>query len=108
MKWVRGRLGTGYDKLSLFQSRRLMCDAWLLRSKEGVEIPPHVDVVPGYRHYRINVILKAATGGGVFSADYALVNLARLKVFRSDRLHAVSPIASGSRLVLSIGICLKD
>lgn len=108
MKWQQGRQGTGYEKLLLFQSRRLMCDVWLLRSSPGVAIPEHVDSVPGYRHYRANVILRPALVGGRFLADDWIVNWSRLKIFRSDKPHSVSAIDAGTRLVLSFGLCLKE
>ncbi len=106
--WERGRLGTGYEKLKLFSSARLRCDAWLLRSGVGAAVPSHVDPAPpGFRHLRVNVILWPAREGGHFLAVDSLIDLPRLKVFYSDRAHAVTPIRAGSRLVLSIGVLLR-
>lgn len=107
MFWNKGRLGTGYDKRRLFQVwRPLPCDAWLLRFPPGSAAPRHIDPVPGHRHYRCNLILRKAGRGGDFLADHPIIDLPRLKLFRSDLPHEVTRIESGVRYVLSFGVCV--
>lgn len=82
----------------------LICDAWLIRYADGSDgIPPHTDPVEGKRHWRINVVYQDCVSGGDLICPTALINWRRLKVFRSDREHAVSPVVGGERRVLSIG-----
>ncbi len=108
MKWEQGRQGTGYEKLKLFSSTRLGCDLWLLRSGPGIAVPWHKDRIPNRRHFRANIILRQAKRGGVFNASRVIVDLPRLKVFRSDDWHAVTAVEAGRRLVLSFGIALSE
>lgn len=111
MKWLTwrpGRRKTGYHNMLLLQWRwPILWDLYLLRFGPGSHAPEHLDEVPGYRHYRINLILRQAKRGGEFISDHCLYNGARLKVFRSDRPHKVTKVEQGTRYVLSLGICLK-
>jgi hypothetical protein len=76
----------------------------LLRFPEGSDVPPHVDRVASGRHYRLNIILRAARRGGDFACARTLYANRRVKLFRPDlQTHSVTRIASGSRWVLSIG-----
>jgi hypothetical protein len=77
-------------------------DGYLLRYRSGASIPPHRDKVSKHRHYRLNVILKGAYAGGVFTCDRPLLITKRIKLFRSDYLHSVTTV-HGTRIVLSIG-----
>jgi hypothetical protein len=97
--------------LSLLMPRLLRCwlkgfDVYLLRYPVGSEIPTHVDEVLGFRHYRCNIILRQARQGGDFFADEWVLNTKCIKVFASDSPHMVSRIEAGTRIVLSIGVCL--
>ncbi len=79
-------------------------DIYILRFTEGQEIPPHVDPVQNGAHYRLNIILKAATIGGEFICTTAIYENSRIKYFRPDiSEHAVTTIIKGSRYVLSFG-----
>ena len=40
-------------------------DVYILRFREGQEIPPHVDKVDRGEHYRLNIVLKAAASSFV-------------------------------------------
>lgn len=104
-QWQPGRQGTGYHKLRLFSSHLLKCDCYLLKYCEGAGIPPHTDpALPGYRHFRINAVLKQAKSGGVLSIVDTLWSRGRVHLFRPDLVeHSVSPVLEGTRLVLSIG-----
>ena len=107
MTWVAGRQGTGYDKRRVFESAWLKCDCYLLRYRPGSYIGPHKDIVPGHRHYRINVIWSVGVVGGEFYAESSIVDWPWLKVFRSDWYHNVALIESGTRYVLSFGFLRK-
>lgn len=110
LQWKNGRQQTGYHKLLILQAYWLPIpfDLYLLKYPPGSSIPEHTDKVPECRHYRVNIVVKKAQAGGVFRAKRQILNWRRLKVFRSDYPHEVSPITKGTRYVLSLGICLKD
>lgn len=101
--WIEGRQGTGYHKLPLVRTSIL--DLYILRYQEGSYIPYHTDPIPNRRHYRVNVELKRAECGGEFEGDM-LFHWGRLRIFRSDRPHAVGKIQRGERYVLSLGVAL--
>jgi hypothetical protein len=105
LRWVTGRLGTGYDKMLLAAGTRPMpFDMYLLRFPEGSSVPEHNDQAPSGRHFRLNIVLVEAESGGVFRCSHALFETRRVKLFRPDTArHSVSEIESGTRLVLSIG-----
>lgn len=112
--WTKGRQNTGYEKLKIFQF--LNMDCYILRYKVGDSIPIHTDPVPGYRHYRLNIVLKKARTGGRVNFGPAsrqiLKNVVksddnRVVFFRSDIVpHSVTEIRKGQRIVLTFGICL--
>jgi hypothetical protein len=105
LRWTKGRQKTGYDKMLLLGSYwPLPFDVYLLRFKEGTEIPPHTDKVESGEHYRINIIIKKAERGGDFVCETPIYENRRIKYFRSDESeHAVTKIEKGIRYVLSIG-----
>ncbi|WP_249348072.1 2OG-Fe(II) oxygenase [Pseudoalteromonas aurantia] len=79
-------------------------DCYLLRFKEGSEIPPHRDKVSKGKHYRLNIIIKAAKSGGQFLCENPIYESSRVKLFRPDKSeHSVSKVESGNRYLLSIG-----
>ena len=104
-RWQRGRQHSGYDKMLLLQSRwPLPFDVYVLRFRQGAEIPPHTDPVAEGRHYRCNIVVKAAGEGGTFLCDAPIFATMRIKVFRPDACeHSVTRVVRGSRYVLSIG-----
>ena len=83
-------------------------DMYLLSYPEDSELPEHVDPVPGYKHYRLNIVLRKPRKGGDFHCKTSILNTPRVKLFRSDRPHSMTLIEKGRRLVLSIGWVLKD
>lgn len=103
MKWVPGRQGGGYQKLSLLRLKS--ADAYLLRYPAGSFVRFHTDEVPGFKHYRLNVVLRKARLGGDFQLlGRPLLAFWRFRLFRPDRYaHAVEPVVKGERLVLSVG-----
>lgn len=108
LRWRSGRQNSGYYKMLLFSFWRFDC--YLLKFTEGSSIKSHVDPVPGYKHYRLNILLKNAEDGGDFVCDSPLIlNTKRVKFFRSDLvLHSVTKIVKGSRYVLSFGFCTNE
>ena len=97
MKWERGRQGTGYDKLNLFQSGS--ADCWLIKYPPYTHIPTHTDPVPGRKHYRLNILLR---GEDKFKGE-TIFATKRIKFFRPDIMpHSVEEV-SEPRLILSIG-----
>lgn len=104
MRWQPGRQGTGYECMTLFAlpRKKPACDGYLLRYKQGAGVPPHRDMVLGFKHYRLNIILKEAYAGGEFVCDRPILITKRIKLFRSDALHSVTKV-HGVRYVLSIG-----
>lgn len=109
--WQHGRQRSGYSKMLLAQCCRFFkFDLYLLNFPEGSVIPEHTDLVmEGYRHFRLNIILKRSQSGGEFKAERHIINWDRLKFFRPDLYrHSVSQVVGGNRLVLSFGFLLKD
>lgn len=105
--WVTGRQKSGYEKMILFINERFIpFDFYILKYLKGSFAPVHTDYVPGYRHYRFNLILHQAKEGGVFDCRHPIISTRWLYFFRSDRAHSVSKIKKGSRYVFSVGICI--
>lgn len=104
LPWTPGRIGTGYNKLCLLQSRLFKCDAYLLYFPTGSEITPHTDEVEEGRHFRLNIMLRKAEQGGEFKCDCPTYVGYRLFYFRPDLFeHSVTKIEEGYRLMLSVG-----
>jgi hypothetical protein len=65
-RWQKGRQNTGYDKMLVGDGLwPYPFDVYILRFREGQEIPPHVDKVDRGEHYRLNIVLKAAASSFV-------------------------------------------
>lgn len=109
--WEKGRQGTGYEKLLLYQFSVMGCgfDCYLLRYETNHEIPAHTDPVAGKKHYRLNLELKQAMSGGklLFYKKRRWVEQGKLVFFRSDlQPHKVTKVLAGNRLVLTFGAAL--
>lgn len=104
-RWEYGRQKTGYRVMTLFYSRHLRCDCYLLRYIKGDSIPVHKDTVSHYvNHFRLNIVLRNAKEGGEFEVRNALWKWWRVVLFRPDEEpHSVSEIKAGERWVLSFG-----
>ena len=97
MKWELGRQGTGYRKLKLFTGKSFDC--YLIDYPPGTHIPIHVDPVPGFCHFRINLLLL---GEDKFLGE-TIFSCGRVKFFRPDIMpHSVEEVST-RRVVLSIG-----
>lgn len=111
--WEPGRQGTGYEKLKLFNRwkffSRFKWDLYLLRYPVGSGIPKHRDPVPDHKHYRLNIYLWNAVGGGVPEHDGAILSNRFFTFFRPDlHLHSVTPVTVGTRYVLSFGFVRRN
>lgn len=142
--WQIGRSAnpqSPYFKWPLFVrvlGKLLKADAYILKYPEGSAIDFHKDSAPvGYKHYRLNIVLKRAKVGGEFItkmsvedyvnntpihknskefysegvgfAHYVIHHLGRINFFRPDITeHAVGTIYKGTRYVLSIGWLVKE
>ncbi len=104
-RWQSGRQRSGYEKMLLVACPVVIpFDCYLLRFREGAEIPEHTDPVDGRRHYRLNIVLRAARAGGEFICSAPIFASRRIKLFRPDVApHAVTRVERGTRYVLSIG-----
>lgn len=79
---------------------------YILRYGPGAEKTPHVDPTPGKIHDRIVVLLQAAnTGGDIYIEGQGFKLTPGDAVFlRADlELHAITPVVSGERIVLTVG-----
>ena len=118
-----GRQGTGYEKLNirgcfpniteralhlLYPKRQTFIegecpghDCYLLCYRDGAYVPLHKDdATYGFRHRRLNAIVRAPESGGVLMIDGEIVDLRS-----GDAEHSVSPVV-GERLVFSVGVLL--
>ena len=109
IKWVPGRLGTGYYKKLLLESERFNFDVYLLKFPEGSYADKHRDYAPeGYEHHRINMLLNENFSGGKFIMN-SKAQTGRAFRFRPDKFtHRVSKVKEGTRYVLSIGWLKKE
>ncbi len=104
-RWRSGRQESGYEKMLLLANPFLLpFDCYLLRFREGAEVPEHTDPVSDKRHYRLNIILRHAKSGGEFVCAEPIYASRRIKLFRPDVTpHSVSRVNAGTRYVLSVG-----
>lgn len=105
LRWQYGRQQSGYRKLLLLAGYwPLPFDVYLLHFPTGSEVPSHRDPVTAGRHYRLNIVLKAAKKGGEFHCAAPLYQSNRIKFFRPDQSdHWVTKVEAGNRYLLSIG-----
>jgi hypothetical protein len=111
LKWQKGRQNTGYEKMLVCESYfPVPFDIYILRFNKGNEIPEHTDkVMQGFKHYRMNIILKHSIEGGDFVCNNCIINNKYVKFFRPDiNIHSVTKIIKGTRYVLSIGFLKKE
>jgi hypothetical protein len=80
-------------------------DAYILKFPQGSTVPAHIDPVETGRHYRLNIVLKKANGGGETCVyDPCFHKSKRLFFFRPDTvLHGLSKVWDGTLYILSIG-----
>ena len=70
MKFKPGRQGSGYSVLTLFKSKLLNRDAYVIKYPVGSFIPAHKDPAPeGYTHWRLNIVFPTTHVGGAFGVD---------------------------------------
>lgn len=107
LKWTPGRQNGSYFKKLVYQFKcfGFGFDCYLLKYPTGSFIQRHIDPVDKMDHYRLNIIVKLAEKGGVFTSDKSVFRLgARFVLFRPDQTkHAVSLVEYGTRYVISFG-----
>lgn len=107
MKWQEGRQGGGYSKLPLIRVGLWgrWFDCLLLKFPTGCFIIQHKDVVPNYRHFRLNITIWPAEGGEFRCDPEAIIYQSRfITFFRPDEgLHEQDLITKGTRYALSFG-----
>lgn len=111
LNWESGRQNSGYKKMLLLVNHFwIPFDFYFLKFEEGSCIPEHTDPVKlGYKHYRLNIIVKKSKSGGEFISEKNILNFSRIKFFRPDLYkHSVTTVVGGSRYVLSFGFLLKN
>ena len=94
LKWQKGRQDSGYKKITIFKSKKLKLDCYLIKYEKGDFIPKHKDVVgKKFIHNRINVLLKKSKIGGEFYCNKHKIFLNRIIYFQpSEEIHSVSKI----------------
>ena len=104
-RWQGGRQNTGYEKMLLCSTRwPVKFDLYILKFNLGSEIFPHIDSVAFGKHYRLNIVLWAASEGGEFICSNPIFATKKIKFFRPDiSEHSVTKIRKGTRYVLSLG-----
>ena len=104
-RWRSGRQESGYDKMLLIANPFMIpFDCYILRFREGAEIPNHTDPVTDKRHYRLNIIVRKAKKGGEFQCSDPIYENQRIKLFRPDvSSHSVTKVIEGTRYVVSVG-----
>ncbi|WP_105213669.1 2OG-Fe(II) oxygenase [Pseudoalteromonas sp. T1lg22] len=105
LRWQMGRQLSGYDKMFLAGAYwPIKFDCYLLRFKQGSFIKRHTDKVESGRHYRLNIVIKAAGKGGEFVCEQPIYASKRIKLFRPDmHAHEVTEVEEGTRYVFSVG-----
>jgi hypothetical protein len=122
--WEPGRQKTGYQKLSISEEaprslldktlallapyRPLKWDCFLLRYPTYSEIPDHLDppLAEGWRHLRLNAVVKQSMIGGDLFLDGEVVLLVErdaILFWPDQSRHQVSYIERGERLLWSVG-----
>lgn len=83
-------------------------DLVALRYRHGASLPMHKDEVKGFNCYRFNFSHNSGTGGDLI-CDKMIFRSKFLNIFRPDEnMHGVSKVDNGTRLVLTVGIGLKN
>lgn len=103
--WKLGSQKTGYKVLTLFFSRWLEADVYIIKYPQGSFIPPHIDYVGSEReHYRLNIEVWPAKEGGELVCSESIFRWGPINLFRPDKVeHSVTEVKQGIRYVFSIG-----
>lgn len=109
-KWQPGRQVGSYSKMALIPqwlSNLLNVDAYLIKFPDKCSVMKHQDpVAEGYRHFRLNITLKAPERGRMYCLG-PVRRFMRVEIFRPDLYeHGLAPI-KGSMLMLSLGCRIK-
>lgn len=105
-RWKSGRQASGYWLYYLAQPKSQLWDLLLIRYPPGSYIVKHNDMIPGWRHYRLNIVLW---GEQTFRCEgKPMFQAGPIVFFRPDiQTHEVLT-SPRLRLVLSFGFRLKE
>lgn len=102
--WEPGRQNSGYRKFTLLFSKRFGVDAYILHIPVGVSIPQHVDLVPGKRHYRLNVTICGRIRMETCQSPFRVFRFGDwLSFFRPDVVPHSAPAVTKDTYLFSIG-----
>ena len=103
-RWGNDKFNTGYKVFTLFFSKRFDC--YLFYYPKGSLIPRHKDPSFGYRHYRLNIVLKKPDEGGQFLCKKMIWSFNnKVYLFRADdSYHSCTQITKGTRILLGFGV----
>ena len=104
-KWKGGRQDTGYFTRIHAQGKNW--DFLTIKYPVGSYIVPHRDGIPGYRHYRLNILLWGEQTFRALGPEPVIFQFGPFVFFRPDLTeHEVLP-SKRLRLVLSFGFRLR-
>jgi hypothetical protein len=111
LRWEKGRQVGSYSKLALIPlwlSKLINSDAYILSFPAGCSVIKHRDLVAeGYKHYRMNLVLRRPDNGRRMYCLGPVKRFGRIEIFRPDLYdHGLEPI-TGSMLMLSFGCRVK-
>lgn len=103
-KWEVGRQNNSYKKLTLIKFKYFDCH--LIKLKKFAKIPFHTDKVDGYKHYRINFLIK----GHYIQCYKDLPNCMNkfFTLFRSDINDHMCGTNDTEAVIFSIGWLIKE
>jgi len=113
LRWKRGRQEGSYSKFALFPgwfSELLSADAYILKFPDKCSVMKHIDpVLEGHKHVRMNIMLKRPDNPEQrMYCSGPVKRWWRIEVFRPDLYeHGLHPI-TGSMIMLSFGIRIKE
>jgi hypothetical protein len=104
-RWNLGRRESGYEIFPIIYSEMMGIDLYLIRFKTGSYVRQHIDECGSGRTFRLNVIIRKASKGGVFWGKTLWSIHNRVHWFRPDICpHGVTKVRSGTRYSISFGI----
>lgn len=110
-KWLPGRQMTcQYLKYCFLFEKigRFGFDGYILKYKPYAKLPMHVDPADNGRHYRLNIVLKRSWDISII--EKTIFNLwdYRITLFRPDKYRHCMANGSEERIVLSLGMLIKN
>lgn len=112
-KWLPGRQSTCKYLKYCFLWRtigRFGFDGYILKYPPNAQLPIHKDEVYNSRHYRLNIILKRKSDINYVQGWNTIINWfdSRIILFRPDLWEHGMRNGDGERIVLSLGMVIKN